>query len=136
MPGHRVDALTQRWVVLTGRRIDLSEIPWLQGPIGGPSIVADQWVHNQATRLGATVAVDGQAGLLSDVRLLASPDFEPERLSPAVRDFYEHITDWRLGVTVNGLRGRGRSGGSSRQSLAVACSSSPCPYDAAMSRAA
>ena len=94
--GYLVDWLTQVWVRATGRRVALSEQSWLEGPKGGPRLIADQWVGNEAQRLGAEIQQGG--GLLPSMGVLSGEDFDPSRLAQPVTDLYEHTSDWRLEV--------------------------------------
>jgi hypothetical protein len=96
----RIDALTQRWVIRTGRRVDLLEMPWLQGPVGDREVIGDAWLLGEAERLGAAVGPAGHAGLLPCMDQLDGPGFDAGRLHPAVRDFYDRTSSWRLGVSV------------------------------------
>lgn len=94
--GRPVDLLTQRWVVATGRQVDVRDVPWLDGPVGLPDGIGDQWIQQHADRVGATVAEPLDAGLLSDMADLDGPGFDPTRLHPAIRDFYEHTAMWEM----------------------------------------
>lgn len=96
MSAQRLDRGTQRWVRLTGRRLDLSEQPWLQGPVGDVESIGDRWLSREAERLGAAVGDPGGGGLLPAMSRLDGPDFSSARLAPAVREFYERTSQWRL----------------------------------------
>ncbi|QFG27449.1 hypothetical protein F7P10_32840 [Actinomadura sp. WMMB 499] len=95
--GTPLDRMTQHWVRLTGRRIDLRDEPWLAGPCGDRDRVGDSWLRREAARHGARV-LDGadDAGLLPSMTALDGPGFDASELHPHVRDFYEHTTRWRL----------------------------------------
>ncbi|MEV5827918.1 hypothetical protein AB0L25_20340 [Spirillospora sp. NPDC052242] len=95
--GAPLDRATQRWVRLTGRRVDLRDVPWLAGPCGDGDRVGDSWLHREAARLGGRVPDDPSgAGLLPSMTVLDGPAFDPADLHPHVRDFYERTTRWRL----------------------------------------
>ena len=94
--GNRVDRVTQAWVRATGRTVALDEHPWLDGPVGSPTVIADEWLAREARRLGGELFEGG--GLLASVDALAGDGFDPTQLSPAVVRFYEQTTDWRLDV--------------------------------------
>jgi hypothetical protein len=94
--GSAVDRITQAWVRATGQQVMLDQYPWLDGPIGSPTVIGDEWLVREATDRGATLSDGG--GLLDSFDALASAAFDPSRLSPTIVDFYEHTTDWRLDV--------------------------------------
>jgi hypothetical protein len=93
--GHRLDRATQRWVRLTGRRVDLSEQPWLQGPVGDVESIGDRWLSREAVRIGAAVG-DSGGGLLPAMSRLDGPTFTTAELAAPVREFYERTSQWRL----------------------------------------
>ncbi len=91
------DWVTQQWVKLTGRRIALADHPWLEGPVAGPDGVGLRFFHRLAEARGLVVRAEGAArGLLPDLDLLAGPGFEPARLDPDVRAFYQRTSDFDL----------------------------------------
>ena len=92
--GFLVDRATQAWVRATGRTVQLNEHPWLDGPIGNPMLIGEEWLPREARRLDADLYDGG--GLLESFDLLAGNAFDPSRLSPAIVDFYERTTEWRL----------------------------------------
>jgi hypothetical protein len=92
-----LDRTTQAWVRATGVRVDLDEHPWLDGPVGNTTRVAEEWIPHEARRIGADVLNGG--GLLADLDTLASDTFDPSRLAPEVVDFYEHTARWSLEVS-------------------------------------
>ena len=95
--GYLIDRLTQQWVRATGRRVDLTEHLWLDGPTGDPRLIGDHWVTREAARLGGQRIPRGDgAGLLASMQALAGDGFDPGRLRPEIVDFYEHTADWRL----------------------------------------
>lgn len=83
----------------TGRHVDLDGPErWLDGPVGAPDRVGDDWIDQHATRVGATAMVDRPQGLLPDVGALAGPGFGANRVSPTIVDFYERTSEWTLDV--------------------------------------
>ena len=96
MSGQRLDRVTQRWVRLTGRRVDLSEQTWLQGPVGDVESIGDRWLSHEARRLGAAVGDSDGRGLVPAMARLDGPAFASARLAPSVREFYERTSQWRL----------------------------------------
>ena len=92
--GFLIDRATQAWVRATGRTVRLGEHRWLDGPIGSPTFIGDEWLPREARRLDADLHDGG--GLLESFDLLAGEGFDPSRLSPAIVDFYERTSEWRL----------------------------------------
>lgn len=92
-----VDLVTQRWVRATGRRVDLREHSWLDGPVGAPDIVGDRWVRAEARRVGGRlVTAADSGGLLDGMGDLAGAGFDPAALRPEIRDFYAATARWRM----------------------------------------
>ena len=53
--GCLTDWLTQRWVIATGRKISLTEYPWLEGPIGKTRRIGSDFFVNYARETDATI---------------------------------------------------------------------------------
>src|ERR1041385_1906831 len=91
------DWTTQQWVKLTGRRVSLDEHSWLQGPIAGPGGVGPRFFHDLAAERGLILRESGSPrGLLASLDLLAGPTFDPARVHPGVRAFYEQTSEFEL----------------------------------------
>jgi hypothetical protein len=99
MPG-RVDLLTRKWWRAVGREVDLAVAQsWLAGPRASGAIVRDGWVAAEAARIGGEISSNrSDAGLVADMSALDGPGFNAADLAPAVRDFYEHTSCYRLEV--------------------------------------
>src|SRR5262245_39962779 len=93
LPGRRgalSDWVTQRWVQYTGRRVVLSEQPWLEGPVGDVDVIGPAFFRRFAERRGLTFVDQGpRRGLLQDFSRLAGPACEPARVDRRVAEFYE-----------------------------------------------
>jgi len=93
----------QQWVCRTGIPVRACDAPWLVGPVGTDRIGAD-FYEDYADQSGLIVSkgdmndVESAAGLLRDFDALESPSFAPEKIDPAVRDFYEHTARYALDV--------------------------------------
>lgn len=94
--GHFVDWSTQRWVELTGRQVSLVDTPFLEGPVGSPSGIGKTFFDDYAVRNGLRLDRGCAGGLVPDFRSLRGPSFDPDRVSPAVADFYEHTSRYDL----------------------------------------
>jgi hypothetical protein len=95
--GHAVDWTTQRWVQLTGRRVDLRQETWLGGPIGKPSGIGPTVFEDLAREQQLALVQDGpHRGLLPSLDVLDSPQFDPARVNHAVRAFYERTSEYSV----------------------------------------
>ena len=91
--GAAVDWATQQWVRATGRRVDLAETPWLDGPTGEPTGIGRGFFEAWAASSGLRVEEGGPArGLLPSLDALSGPGFDAGAIDPAVRDFYERTS--------------------------------------------
>jgi hypothetical protein len=81
---------------LFGRRRDPKQMPWLVGPLGGARI-GDRPYEETAAREGLELVRDAKdGGLIPEFDALASPTFDPARVHPKIRDFYERTPRYRL----------------------------------------
>lgn len=93
------DWVTQKWVCLTGRTINLEAEPWLWGQAGETKQIGETYFEKLAQSSQFKVHVNPHgAGLLEDFSVLRSDTFSPERINPQIRDFYEHTTRYNLDV--------------------------------------
>jgi hypothetical protein len=82
---------------LFGRRMERSQVPWLDGPTGPPRI-GTGFHRSVAAEAGLEVRTGPDLGLLPDCALLDGDGFDSRRLHPSVRDFYEHTSRYHLDV--------------------------------------
>ncbi|WP_027892378.1 hypothetical protein [Calidithermus chliarophilus] len=95
--GYLSDWVTQRWVQLTGKRVDLEREPWLEGPVGKTTGIGPQFFEELAAESGLLVQRQPpNSGLIEDFGRLASAEFSPEKVSPQIIDFYEHTSNYEL----------------------------------------
>jgi hypothetical protein len=97
--GYLTDHVTQRWVQLTGRPVDLGEHPWLAGPAGHVRGIGREFFAELARREGLELhrGTDSrERGLIADFAALAAPDFDPGRVDPAVVDFYARTSAYEF----------------------------------------
>jgi hypothetical protein len=94
--GNLSDWTTQRWVQLTGRRVDLREHPWLAGPVGPPTGIGREFFEEVARAEGLEVRRGGEHGLLADFSALRGPEFDPGAVHPGVADFYERTSSFAM----------------------------------------
>ena len=90
----------QRWVAWSGRKVRISEAPWLEGPVGSRYVGAG--FYEGYAREGGLEAVadDENAGLLPKLDALAGEGFDPSLVRPEVRDFYERTARYDLSVRI------------------------------------
>jgi hypothetical protein len=98
--GDTLEWLIQRWVVWTGRRVRISEAPWLEGPVGYGYIGA-RFYGGYAREAGLKAVADEDAGLLPDFDVLAGERFDPSLVRPGIRDFYERTARYDLDVQIH-----------------------------------
>lgn len=83
---------------LFGRARKRDDMTWLAGPIGGPTI-GDSTYREVCDAEGLSIerkARDG--GLVPSFEQLRSPTFDPAKVHPLVREFYEHTTAFAMDV--------------------------------------
>ena len=96
--GRVLECAIQRWVATGGRRVTLDASSWLEGPIGSGRIGATfSAVYAAEAELDAEPGAP-EAGLLPDFTVLAGPGFDPARVDPGIRDFYEQTAGYNLDV--------------------------------------
>jgi hypothetical protein len=79
-----------------GRKRQRSDVPWLVGPVGG-AYIGDSCYEETAGAEGLDVERHASAGgLIPDFDVLASAAFDPRRVHPQIRDFYENTAAYRL----------------------------------------
>lgn len=94
--GFAIDYATQLWVRSTGRRVNPAQRPWLDGPLGRTTGVGDDYFEHVAAWSGLTVESGDTAGIVNRFEDLQGPSFDPSRLHPRVRDFYEHTAAYEM----------------------------------------
>lgn len=95
--GYLTDWVTQRWVQLTGRYLDLIQEKWLDGPIGKPTGIGKDYFDELAHENGLDVRKNAShAGLMENFGQLDSAHFDSSQIHPEVVDFYEHTSNYDL----------------------------------------
>jgi hypothetical protein len=93
--GAFTDWATQQWVKLTGRRLQTPLPSWLNGPVGKTSGVGRHFFDDLAKEEGLEIRRTGSRGLLQ-LEQLRSGDFDPDRVKPIVRAFYERTSEFEM----------------------------------------
>jgi hypothetical protein len=95
--GYLTDWVTQRWVQLTGRRVDVAaDERWLAGAVGSAHEIGREFFARLAEREKLELRRAMDAGLLADLRELAGPAFDPARVHPDVAAFYTNTAAYDL----------------------------------------
>lgn len=98
--GHAVDWITQRWVELTGRRLEVSAIPWLAGPNGSVHRIGADFFERWGEANGfSTRAPTPEDGLLDGLEALRGPGFDPNAVHPLIDAFYSRTASFDLVIT-------------------------------------
>jgi hypothetical protein len=91
--------VTIEWLVrLTGRRIRKSEAPWLDCVLGKPGVIGTGVYQRIAEEEKLAITQPLDAGLIPSLGSLRGPSFDPERVDPRIRHFYEHTALYKLEV--------------------------------------
>ena len=84
------------WVLGHTRRCE--DVPWLVGPIGGP-IIGDATYLEVCAAEGLFIERNVRdGGLVPSLEQLRSSSFDPMKVHPLVREFYEHTTNFAMDV--------------------------------------
>jgi hypothetical protein len=94
--GKSTAAGIRQWVRATGRRITKREAEWLNCPMGPRGRIGADFYKYLAERESLTIQPVPDAGLLPSFAALRGPYFDPDKVCPEVRDFYEHTACYRL----------------------------------------
>ena len=87
------------WLVrLTGRKIRKSDAPWLDCVLGKPGVIGTGVYQRIAEEEKLDINQPPDAGLIPSFEDLRGPSFDPERVDPRIRHFYEHTALYKLEV--------------------------------------
>jgi hypothetical protein len=91
------------WIIyqliwIFGRTHRRDELPWLMGPMGDQRIGEAPYAEVASTEGLTLERRSARGGLLPSFALLRSEAFEPERLHPSVREFYERTSEFAMDV--------------------------------------
>ncbi len=86
-------------VSLLADRVAAEELPFVVPRAARSGYVGTDYVRELATDLGGSYVADAaDVGIVASLDALAGPDFDPAAVDPAVREFYEHTTRFRLDI--------------------------------------
>jgi hypothetical protein len=98
-PGLLIEWFFRTWVRLLGKRLAKNDALWLDGPIGSADRIGADFYENLIQGSGLSFRINQpNSGLMNDFQKLAGELFDPRRIDPRVRDFYERTTNYRLDV--------------------------------------
>ena len=102
LPSRVVGLLLQfciEWLVrLTGRRVQQSGAPWLDCVLGKPGLIGSGVYQQVAEAKNLESSMPSDAGLIPDFSALRGPSFDPDKVDPRIRHFYEHTGLYHLDV--------------------------------------
>ena len=84
------------WLYSCGRRRRRADVPWLVCPTGPPNRIGDRWYEQLAAAENLTLKASTDSGLVPNWNDLRGPSFDPDKIHPAIRDFYEHTSRYTL----------------------------------------
>jgi hypothetical protein len=84
------------WLWIVGRRVRLSEAPYLDGPIGPSGRIGVALYDHLARLHGLTLDLKPSDGLVPDFEVLRSKTFDPSQVHPEIKRFYEHTAGFVL----------------------------------------
>ncbi len=86
-------------VSLLAERVPAEQLPFVVPREARSRYVGTDYVRDLAAVLGGTYVADApDEGIVASLDELAGPDFDPADIHPAVREFYEHTTRFRLDI--------------------------------------
>lgn len=95
------DWFTQQWIIIWGKKVSLTELPWLNGPIGEVGIIGDDFIKKLASDEGLIINRNSSSkGLIPSIGSLNLSKSETAKLAHQVIDFYENTSDYKLGFSV------------------------------------
>jgi hypothetical protein len=96
--GNLSDWTTQVWVRATGRRVPLTDNPWLDGPIGETRQIGKDFFARYAEMKNLALVEDGIRGLIPDFTVLQEGNLDLDEIALPVKEFYEQTSDFDLDV--------------------------------------
>lgn len=93
--GYLTDWVTQQWVCMTGKQVNLAGASWLDGPVGDTQRIGTGFFQDFAQAKGLMVRA-GVAGIVPDFSDLDWEGFRAQQVAPAVRHFYEHTAAYKM----------------------------------------
>src|SRR5690242_9064861 len=93
--GWFLETVIEALVRIAGRRIRITDAPWLGCPLGDSVLIGTGIYERIAREENLELREAPDAGLIADFAALRGPSFAPEAVDPRVRHFYEHAAQYR-----------------------------------------
>jgi uncharacterized protein (TIGR03067 family) len=91
------ESLIRLGIRVTGRTVVRADHKWLDSPVGPPGRIGEAFFDRLAKQQGLDVRRGSpDAGLIADFATLRGPEFDPDKIRPEVRHFYEHTALYEL----------------------------------------
>lgn len=91
------DWFTQKWVVISGRKINSNDFAWLLGPMGDGNVIGEEFIYRLAKKENLSIERNlKNKGLLSSFDKLHFTESELSKLSLSIVEFYEHTSNFHL----------------------------------------
>ena len=98
-PGLFIEWFFRNWVQLFGKKVVTNDALWLDGPTGSVDRIGANFYQNLSQGSGLSFRInEPNSGLMNDFQKLAGESFDPQRIDPRVKDFYERTTNYRFDV--------------------------------------
>ncbi|HMR82201.1 MAG TPA: hypothetical protein PKE30_03680 [Niabella sp.] len=95
------DWFTQQWVILWGRKINPTDLPWLMGPFGDLNGIGEKFIYQLAEKENLIIERNVRSqGLIPSIDMLNLSETEICGLSSNVINFYENTGNYDLDFTV------------------------------------
>lgn len=93
------DTITQLWVKITGRKIEIENYPWLGGIVGDVDIIDDKYFTQLAQHENLVIERNHpNSGLLEDLSAIDFSEYELNSINPIVKDFYLNTSNYDFEV--------------------------------------
>jgi hypothetical protein len=83
---------------IAGKRIRKTDFPWLSCPFGDRGPIGAAIYERIAREENLQLKTPRDAGLIADFNALCGPNFDPAKIHPTIRHFYEHTAGYHLEV--------------------------------------
>jgi hypothetical protein len=96
--GALLEILIELMVRITGRRIRRTDAPWLNCYLGKPGLIGTGVYQRIAQEEHLQLRDSQHAGLIPNFEALRGPSFDPGKVNPRIRHFYEHAAEYQMEV--------------------------------------
>ncbi|MGZ5243179.1 MAG: hypothetical protein ACXWDO_11800 [Bacteroidia bacterium] len=97
--GHLLEWSIQKWLIATGKTVNIDEVPWMIGPMSTAYKIGVDFYAEYAKENGLEIIENQKdAGLLEDFSILQSQYFDPAKVHPEVHRFYENTSCYKMDV--------------------------------------